>query len=132
MSAVFSSVAPEFLGVGLHRHSPALAGLLVFLLFLMSVSGQVLVPHLWNALAAGCGLLVAGVALLVLSLAGSLASLFAAPRLCRNRVLRRRRRAREPARLPPAYLIFRSGGTSRYWRSKDAICSNAGAATMPP
>lgn len=76
VSAVFSSVAPEFLGVGLHRHSPALAGLLVFLLFLMSVSGQVFVPRLSNALAAGCGLLVAGVALLAASLAAdSLAAL---------------------------------------------------------
>lgn len=52
VSGVFSSVAPEFLGVGLHRHSPALA--------------------------AGCGLLVAGVALLAVSLAAdSLAALFA-------------------------------------------------------
>jgi MFS family permease len=83
VSAVFSSVAPEFLGVGLHRHSPALAGLLVFLLFLMSVSGQVFVPRLSNALAAGCGLLVAGVALLALSLAAdSLAALFASAAVC--------------------------------------------------
>ncbi len=83
VSAVFSSVAPEFLGVGLHRHSPALAGLLVFLLFLMSVSGQVFVPRLSNALAAGCGLLVAGVALLAASLAAdSLAALFASAAVC--------------------------------------------------
>jgi MFS family permease len=78
VSGVFSSVAPEFLGLGLHRHSPALAGLLVFVLFLMSVSGQALVPRLSNALAAGCGLLVAGVALLAVSLAAdSLAALYA-------------------------------------------------------
>ena len=31
-----------------------------------------------------------------------------------------------------AYLSRRFGGTSRYWRSKEAICSNAGAATVPP
>jgi MFS family permease len=61
VSAVFSSVAPEFLGLGLHHHSPALAGLLVFLLFVMSVSGQALVLRLPDALAAGCGLLIAGV-----------------------------------------------------------------------
>ena len=78
VSGVFSSVAPEFLGLGLHHHSPALAGLLVFVLFVMSVTGQVLVPRLRNALAAGCGLLVAGVALLAVSLAAdSLAALFA-------------------------------------------------------
>jgi MFS family permease len=78
VSGVFSSVAPEFLGVGLHHHSPALTGLLVFVLFLFSVTGQALVPHLPNALAAGCGLLVAGVALLAVSLgADSLAALYA-------------------------------------------------------
>jgi MFS family permease len=78
VSGVFSSVAPEFLGVGLHHHSPALAGLLVFFLFVMSVAGQALVPRLSNALAAGCSLLVAGVALLAVSLAAdSLTALFA-------------------------------------------------------
>ncbi len=78
VSGVFGSVAPEFLGLGLHHDSPALAGLLVFVLFLMSVAGQVLVLRLRNALAAGCGLLVAGVALLAISLAtDSLAALFA-------------------------------------------------------
>jgi MFS family permease len=78
VSGVFSSVAPEFLSVGLGHHSPALAGLLVFILFLMSVAGQALVLHLGDALAVGCGLLVAGIALLALSLAvDSLAALFA-------------------------------------------------------
>jgi MFS family permease len=78
VSGVFSSVAPEFLGLALHHHSPALAGLLVFFLFVMSVAGQVLVVRLRNALAAGCGLLVAGVALLAASLAAdSLVALFA-------------------------------------------------------
>ncbi|MFL5960080.1 MAG: MFS transporter [Gaiellaceae bacterium] len=78
VSGVFSSVAPEFLGLGLNHHSPALAGLLVFVLFVLSVAGQVLVARLRNALAAGCGLLAAGVALLAVSLAAdSLAALFA-------------------------------------------------------
>jgi len=77
VSGVFSSVAPEFLGLGLHRHSPALAGLLVFVLFAFSVTGQALVVRLPNALAAGCGFLVGGVALLAVSLAiDSLAALF--------------------------------------------------------
>ena len=78
VSGVFSSVAPEFLSVGLGHHSPALAGLLVFVLFLCSVAGQALVLHLRDALAVGCGLLVGGIALLGLSLAvASLAALFA-------------------------------------------------------
>ena len=83
VSGVLSSVAPEFLGLGLHRHSPALAGLLVFVLFVMSVAGQALVVRVPNALAAGCGLLVAGVALLAVSLAAdSLAALFASAVVC--------------------------------------------------
>jgi MFS family permease len=78
VSGVFSSIAPEFLGVGLNHHSPALSGLLVFVLFLFSVTGQVLAIRLPNALAAGCGILAAGVALLAVSLAtDSLAALFA-------------------------------------------------------
>jgi MFS family permease len=78
VSGVFSSVAPGFLGIGLHRHSPALAGLLVFILFMMSVAGQGLVFRLPNALAAGCGFLVIGVALLAVSLGtDSLGALFA-------------------------------------------------------
>jgi len=78
VSGVFGSIAPEFLGLGLHRHSPALAGLLVFLLFMFSVAGQAVVVRLQkSALAAGCGLLVIGVALLAVSLAtDSLAALF--------------------------------------------------------
>src|SRR5262249_11284421 len=78
VSGVFRSVAREFLGISLGHHSPALAGFLVFPLFTMSVAGQFLVPRLRNALAAGCGLLVVGVALLAFSLAAdSLAALFA-------------------------------------------------------
>lgn len=78
VSGVFSSVAPGFLAIGLHRHSPALAGLLVFELFVMSIAGQGLVALLPNALAAGCGVLAAGIALLAVSLGiDSLAALFA-------------------------------------------------------
>ena len=55
-----------------------LAGLLVFVLFVFSVGGQALVGRLPNALAAGCAFLVAGVAVLAVSLAtDSLAALFA-------------------------------------------------------
>jgi MFS family permease len=78
VSGVFGAIAPEFLGVGLRHHSPALAGLLVFLLFVMSVAGQALVLLLGNPLAVGCGLLVAGVAVLAVSLAAdSIVALFA-------------------------------------------------------
>ncbi len=78
VSGVFSSVAPEFLGLGLHRHSPALAGLLVFVLFLMSAAGNVVVARAPDPLAVGCGLLAAGVAVLAISLAvDSLVALFA-------------------------------------------------------
>jgi MFS family permease len=77
VSGVFGSVAPEFLGLGLQQRSLDLAGLLVFVL-LMSVAGQALVVPVPNALAFGCGLLVAGVTLLAVSLAAdSLAALFA-------------------------------------------------------
>jgi MFS family permease len=83
VSGVFGSVAPEFLGLGLHRHSPALAGLLVFVLFVMSVAGQAIVVRVPNALAAGCGLLAAGVALLAVALAAdSLTALFASAVVC--------------------------------------------------
>jgi MFS family permease len=78
VSGVFGSVAPEFLGLGLQKRSPALAGLLVFVLFVMSVAGQAVVVRVPNALAVGCGLLAAGVGLLAVSLAtDSLAALFA-------------------------------------------------------
>jgi MFS family permease len=78
VSGVFSSIAPEFLGVGLGHHSPALAGLLVFVLFAASIAGQALVLRLRNALTAGCGLLAGGIGLLAVSLVtDSLAALFA-------------------------------------------------------
>lgn len=78
VSGVFSSVAPEFLGLSLGHHSPALAGLLVFVLFAASIAGQAIVIRLRNAVALGCALLVGGIALLAVSLAvDSLAALFA-------------------------------------------------------
>ena len=78
VSGVFSSVAPEFLSLGLNHRSPALTGLLVFLLFMMSLVGQAVVVRVPNPLAAGCVFLVVGVALLAVSLAAdSLAALFA-------------------------------------------------------
>jgi MFS family permease len=80
VAGVFSSVAPAFLGLVLHRTSHALAGLLVFALFSASIAGQLVVPRLSDrrALVLGCILLVAGVGLLALALGiESLAALFA-------------------------------------------------------
>jgi MFS family permease len=70
VAGVFGSVTPVFLGQVLDRHSPALAGLLVFLLFAMSLVGQLVVRRLPSAraLTTGCALLLVGVALLGLSL----------------------------------------------------------------
>jgi MFS family permease len=78
VSGVFSAVAPVFLGEQLHRHSPALAGLLVFVLFAMSIAGQLVIGRLRRPLAAGCGFLLVGAALLGVSIGvDSLAALFA-------------------------------------------------------
>ena len=80
VGGVFSAVAPAFLGQVLGRSSHTLAGLLVFLLFGLSVVGQLAVPWLSDrrALAAGCALFVAGAGLLGLALAiESLATLLA-------------------------------------------------------
>src|SRR5581483_807335 len=80
VAGVFSSVAPGFLGRVLDHKSPALAGLLVFLFFTLSIAGQLLVRRFSDrlALAVGCGLLAAGSGLLALSLGlDSLAALFA-------------------------------------------------------
>jgi MFS family permease len=70
VAGVFSSVAPAFLGQVLGRTSHALAGLLVFALFLASIMGQLVVPRLSDrrALVYGCVLLVSGVGLLALAL----------------------------------------------------------------
>jgi MFS family permease len=80
VAGVFSAVAPGFLAVVLHHHSPALAGLLVFLFMGLSLGGQFAIRPLSDrgALAWGCALLLAGVALLALSLGvESTAALFA-------------------------------------------------------
>ncbi|HEX4521209.1 MAG TPA: MFS transporter [Gaiellaceae bacterium] len=70
VAGVFSSVAPVFLGVVLDRKSPALAGLLVFLFFGMSLLGQIVVRRLSerSSLAIGCILLLIGTILLGVSL----------------------------------------------------------------
>jgi MFS family permease len=80
VAGVFSSVAPGFLGEVLGRHSHALAGLLVFVLFGSSIAGQLLVPRLSDrrALLVGCAVLLAGVALLAIGIGvESLTALFA-------------------------------------------------------
>ena len=80
VSGVFSSVAPVFLGKVLGHTSHALAGLLVFVLFVTSILGQVGVRQLSDraALVAGCGLLALGAGLLALTLSiDALAALFA-------------------------------------------------------
>ena len=80
VGGVFSAVAPAFLGQVLGRTSHTLAGLLVFLLFGVSIVGQLAVPWLSDrrALVAGCALFLAGTGLLALALAiESLATLLA-------------------------------------------------------
>jgi MFS family permease len=80
VSGVFSSVAPGFLAQELGRHSHALAGLLVFIIFASSIVGQMVLPRLSErrGLLVGCVLLLVGVALLGVSVAiESLAGLFA-------------------------------------------------------
>ncbi len=71
VAGVFSSVAPVFLGTVLDRHSPALAGFLVFVFFAMSLVGQLVNRRLSdrNALSIGCVLLFGGMVFLALSLA---------------------------------------------------------------
>jgi MFS family permease len=70
VAGVFSSVAPVFLGEVLDRHSPALAGLLVFVFFAMSLVGQLVNRTLSDrrALSIGCLLLFAGMVFLAISL----------------------------------------------------------------
>jgi len=71
VGGVFSAIAPAFLGQVLGRTSHTLAGLLVFLLFGVSIVGQLAVPWLSDrrALAAGCALFLAGTGLLAFALA---------------------------------------------------------------
>jgi MFS family permease len=70
VAGVFSSVAPVFLGLILHRTSHALAGSIVFILFSASIFGQLAVSRLSDrrALVIGCSLLAGGVGLLALAL----------------------------------------------------------------
>jgi MFS family permease len=80
VAGVFSSVAPGFLGQALGHHSPALAGLLVFVLFGMSLVGQLVVRRLSDtrALTVGCMQLLLGAAILGVAVGfDSLLALFA-------------------------------------------------------
>jgi MFS family permease len=71
VAGVFSAVAPEFLGNDLGDKSPIDAGLLVFLFFATSVSGQLTVNRIPKriGLAVGCVVLIAGLILLAAALA---------------------------------------------------------------
>lgn len=62
MSGLFSSVAPVFLATQLHEQSPALAGAVVFALFISSAAGQVVVSRVPDhlGLPAGCAGVIAG------------------------------------------------------------------------
>jgi len=71
VAGVFSAVAPELLGNELGDKSPIDAGLLVFLFFAMSVSGQLTVNRIPKrvGLTVGCAVLIAGLILLAAALA---------------------------------------------------------------
>lgn len=66
VSGVFSAVAPGFLGVVMHVHSPAISGILVFVLMGASALGQFAVPRIPQQMAfqTGCFTLVLGMAFL--------------------------------------------------------------------
>ncbi|MFD8788053.1 MFS transporter [Kitasatospora sp. NPDC059599] len=68
---VFTSVSPAFLATELDVHNHAVVGLIVFTAFFASTLGQLLVPRLGTARAIplGCLVLIAGLALLAVSLA---------------------------------------------------------------
>ncbi|MFN2450601.1 MAG: MFS transporter, partial [Candidatus Baltobacteraceae bacterium] len=79
VSGVFSAVAPEFLSAQLHVHSPAVSGVLVFLLMGSSAFGQTLVDRLGKdrAFFTGCAIMLVGLALLAACiLAHSLTAIF--------------------------------------------------------
>ncbi len=81
VAGVFSAVAPAFLATGVHVHSPAVTGVLVFLLMGTSALGQTLVERVpkGTAFTIGCALLFIGLACLAVSIAlHSLAAIFAA------------------------------------------------------
>ena len=80
MSGLFSAVAPTFLARLLHQRSPALAGAMVFALFIASAAGQLAVGRMSAraGLCAGCIGVAAGAGLVAGALAfGSLALLIA-------------------------------------------------------
>jgi MFS family permease len=64
-------VVPAFLGQTLDRHSPVLAGLLVFFFFDTAIAGQLILRRVGDdtGLAAGCVLLFAGVVVLAVGVA---------------------------------------------------------------
>ncbi len=68
-TGLFSAVGPTFLREALDRHSPALAGLMVFLVFSTALGGQLLVRTMADlrALTLGCALLLLATTLLGLS-----------------------------------------------------------------
>ena len=79
VSGVFSAVAPGFLGVVMNVHSPAISGVLVFVLMGASALGQFVVPRIPQQVAfeIGCSTLVLGMALLGATIAThSLAMIF--------------------------------------------------------
>lgn len=79
VSGVFSAVAPVLLAAQLHVHAPAIAGVLVFLIFAASCAGQIVIGWLPKhaAFAIGSGILLAGLAALAAAIAdSSLALLF--------------------------------------------------------
>jgi MFS family permease len=67
---LFTSVSPAFLGQVLHHSSPALVGAVVLLVFAASVAGQLFSLRLSTAagLSVGCSALIAGMAVVALSL----------------------------------------------------------------
>jgi MFS family permease len=85
VAGVFSAVAPEFLGNELGDRSPIDAGLLVFLFFATSVSGQLTVNRIPKRIgfAIGCVVLIAGLILLAAALATkSAVLLFVSAAIC--------------------------------------------------
>ncbi|HEY9179740.1 MAG TPA: MFS transporter [Candidatus Baltobacteraceae bacterium] len=79
VSGVFSAVAPVLLAAQLNVHAPAIAGVLVFLIFAASCAGQIVIERLPKgaAFAIGSALLLAGLAALAAAIASSsLALLF--------------------------------------------------------
>lgn len=71
VSGVFSAVAPVLLAAQLHVHAPAVAGVLVFLIFAASCAGQLVVERLRKnaAFLVGGGTLLAGLAALAAGIA---------------------------------------------------------------